>query len=580
MNCLLIDVGSTFIKYGVFDDTTQHIILEDKTAFPAPCVDDGKNFLVPACRIREKIASIFSATEKYYCKKAFFSVQMHGYLLRKPDNSFTDYVSWRDKSGDITDSRFQMIDFSKLGTSLKKNLPLAKLAFRNPEGELFTLGSYISWVLTGVNATHVTDACPTGFYFADTGLCNGHAGSMVMPQAHTSVKVIGRYRDIMIYTPIGDHQVSFLGSGAGEDKYLLNIGTATQISCIGDVSSENNCSGTGVFPGKYEARPYFDGGKRLCTVTGLIGGAELFLGGREDAFLGQVSQALEILPRKDEILLGGGGAQQIYSFLKEHIKCTLIQENIGMEGLKIVATENRDRIKVGTMLSEIAFPNFPIIAKNSGLDFIIIDNEHGYFDYSAIAALIMNANLINLEVIVRIGDNSRSHITKLADMGVKGFLLPMTNCREDIREVVKYAKYAPIGKRGVSTTRAHTLYNPPGLETYMKIANKEMKIYAQIETKNGVENIRDIPAEEGVDGIFIGPNDLSVDLDCFSDKALLLDCIRRIASAAEESDKPWGIITGDKELLALSRRLNVNNISCGSELNMLINGCKKIKEMV
>lgn len=512
-----------------------------------------------------------------------------------------------------------------MGTSLKCNLPFVKLVFRNEEGEFFTLGSYISWVLTGVNATHITDGCASGFYFADTGQSNGYSGNMKIPKLYSAVKVLGTYQDILIYTPIGDHQISFLGSGAGKDKCLVNIGTATQISCVeelrGDSTrysderdfyqngsdknySEESQDGQDSFLGKYEVRPYLYSDTKLHTITGLVGGAKLYRGEGEEAFFWQLIQAIKMLPPKKEILLGGGGASQIYGFIKErlewigrrevesdlqerntffcgkkkcnlwNIKCNLIKENIGMEGLKTVAVENR--IKVGTMLSEIAFPNFPIIAKNSGLDFIIIDNEHGAFDCSVMAALVMNANLLNQETIVRIGDNSRSHITKLADMGAKGFLLPMTNCREDMEMVVRYAKYSPIGKRGVSTTRAHTLYDPPGLEVYMKAANDEMKVYAQIETKSGVENIRDILAVEGMDGVFIGPNDLSVDIGCLADRTPLFAAVEKVAAAAQEAGKPWGIITADKELLAYSKRLGVNKISCGSELNMLINGCKQI----
>ena len=240
----------------------------------------------------------------------------------------------------------------------------------------------------------------------------------------------------------------------------------------------------------------------------------------------------------------------------------------------------QNRIKVGTMLTEIGFSNFPIIAKNNGLDFIIIDNEHGYFDYSDIAKLVVCAKLIDFETIVRIGNSSRGHITKLADIGVSGFLLPMTNCSEDIKEVVKYAKYAPLGKRGVSTTRAHTLYNPPPLTEYMKSANEKMKIFAQIETVSGVQNIDKILAVDGVDGILIGPNDLSVDMDCVSNKKVLEKTIKKIASAANEAKKPFGIITSDSELIELSILNNVSMISMGSELNMLINGCKKIREII
>ena len=192
----------------------------------------------------------------------------------------------------------------------------------------------------------------------------------------------------------------------------------------------------------------------------------------------------------------------------------------------------------------------------------------------------MNASLVSLPLIVRLPDNSRAVITKLADMGVGGFLLPMTNTKEDAEKLVRYAKYAPIGERGVSTTRAHTHYNPPPLLEYMEAANRRVKVYAQIETVEGVENVADILSLEGVDGVFIGPNDLSVSLGCIGKKEPVYECFEAVAKAAEAAGKPWGVITADKDLIACARRLSVDMISCGSELNMLINGCKKIKNEI
>ena len=571
MKCLFIDLGSTFIKYGVYDELSKEFIIQSKIPFPEPVVNEGDRFLVSTDEIRNKIFEIFQTVEDYGCKKTYISVQMHGYMLKSADGEFTDYVSWRDKSGDVSQDIFKDIDFNKMGTSLKNNLPLVKIYKKNIEGEFFTLGSYVSYILTGNNATHITDACASGYYLVDSGNVNEYTEGLIMPKVYKGVVPVGEYRGIKIYTPMGDHQVSFFGSDAKNDKYLVNIGTATQISCIHNKDYAD---------GEYEKRPFF-GDDLLYTISGLVGGDILHNKQGEDELLKQILEAIKKLPEKKEILFGGGGAFQVFEFFKQKlgaygIRCSISDNNIGMKGLEKMADQNK--VKSGTMLSEIRFANFPIIAKNSGLDFIILDNEHGCFDYSDISALVLTAKLIDMDVIVRIGDSSRAHITKLADMGVSAFLLPMTNCKEDIQQVVDYAKYTPVGKRGVSTTRAHTLYNPPKLTEYMKSANEKMKIYAQIETKMGVENIKSILGVDGVEGLFIGPNDLSVDMNCISDKGAVCDAIKIIAKAANEANKPFGIITGDIELIRCSLDNNASMISMGSELNMMINGCKKIKE--
>ena len=159
--------------------------------------------------------------------------------------------------------------------------------------------------------------------------------------------------------------------------------------------------------------------------------------------------------------------------------------------------------KAGIMISEISFSNMPVLMKNAGLDFFILDLEHGGFDYADVARIIMTARLCGVENIVRLPDNSRKDIIKLMDMGADGLLLPMTNNASEIREVVRYAKYPPTGERGISTMRAHTFYNPPPMTEYFSKANARTKIFAQIETREGVKNIISILSERGVEGCMI-----------------------------------------------------------------------------
>ena len=161
MKNLLIDIGSTFIKYCILNTKNGEISDEGNVPFPNPSIDDGTRYIVPKSDIKNAVLKIFDTAKE--CKNAFISVQMHGYVL-----SGGDYVSWRDKSGDIGSGAFAEIDFDALGTAKKVNLPLVKLAFKDIEGEFFTLGSYVSYVLTGINATHITDAAASGFFYRDT----------------------------------------------------------------------------------------------------------------------------------------------------------------------------------------------------------------------------------------------------------------------------------------------------------------------------------------------------------------------------------------------------------------------------
>jgi len=227
----------------------------------------------------------------------------------------------------------------------------------------------------------------------------------------------------------------------------------------------------------------------------------------------------------------------------------------------------------GVMISEAPFINIPVLFKNCGLDFIIIDTEHGGFDYSTLSGMIMNSRQCGLTVIVRLADNQRRDIIRMMDMGADGLLLPMTNCAEDISRVVEYAKYAPVGKRGISTMRAHTFYNPPGLKEYMKSANEKTLIFAQIETGAGVKAAAEILQVEGVSGVMIGPNDLACDLGCIGQDGPVMDVLEKVGAAARQFGKHCGVITARESLLRKAHECGMQWFSIGSELNMLKAGC-------
>lgn len=241
----------------------------------------------------------------------------------------------------------------------------------------------------------------------------------------------------------------------------------------------------------------------------------------------------------------------------------------------------KDSIYIGSMLSEIPFANIPVLFKSGGLDFFIIDAEHGGFDYAALSGLIMTSRLIGIKVIVRLPDNQRRDITRLMDMGADGLLLPMVNKKEDIEQVIKYAAYAPLGKRGISTTRGHTFYNPPDLSDYMKTANERIMVFAQIETKEGLHRLEEIIGVEGVSGVIVGPNDLSCDLNCIGNHPEpILSAIEKVAAAAKAQNKLSGIITTEKNYLCKAKISGMEMFCCGSELSLIKSGCNSIGRQI
>ncbi len=247
--------------------------------------------------------------------------------------------------------------------------------------------------------------------------------------------------------------------------------------------------------------------------------------------------------------------------------------------MKTMKQRMRDGEQVlGTMISEVACPNLARIFKTAGFDYLIVDCEHGYFDYSQLAAMVSVANGVDITVIVRIPTIDRGVITKVLDMGADGLLVPMVNTAAEAMQIVDYAKYPQLGHRGASTQRAHTNYDPPRLEEYFKTANERTIILAQIETRESLDNMEQIAAVEGIDAIVIGPNDLSIDLGVPGDFSApsMEKAVQAVAEAAGRLGKASGIITSNTAVIQKCRDTGMNVISCDSEVGMLLKMARSV----
>lgn len=235
---------------------------------------------------------------------------------------------------------------------------------------------------------------------------------------------------------------------------------------------------------------------------------------------------------------------------------------------------------LGTMISEIGWPNLIRMLQVGGMEYVIIDNEHGPFDLSQLAGMIAIGNGIGMTVLVRVPSIDRGYITKVLDMGADGFLVPMVNTREEAELLVSYAKYAPIGKRGISTNRAHTGYNPPPLKEYMEKANKRTILLVQIETAQAVANAEEIASVPGLDALIVGPSDLSSDLGDPGNLAspALREAVVKAVEAAKKHGISSGTVSSNADYLHFCREAGMNLFCMSSELGMVVSGAKNVRK--
>jgi 2-keto-3-deoxy-L-rhamnonate aldolase RhmA len=235
---------------------------------------------------------------------------------------------------------------------------------------------------------------------------------------------------------------------------------------------------------------------------------------------------------------------------------------------------------VGMILSEVRNPSVASMLATAGLDFFIVDMEHGSYDWETMAGLIAVARGAHIAPVVRIPEIRRETVLKPLDAGASCLLVPMVDHVAQAEEIVRHAKYAPQGGRGTALRRAHSHYRPGEPVGYMERANAETTIAIQIESRTALENVEALAAVPGVDVLFVGPFDLSISLglpgQTWSDE--LRDAYRRVARAAQAQDKAAGIHLTDVEKARSVRDEGFRMLSVSSDIDLLIDRAASIAE--
>lgn len=214
----------------------------------------------------------------------------------------------------------------------------------------------------------------------------------------------------------------------------------------------------------------------------------------------------------------------------------------------------------------------------AGLDFVILDNEHSPVEAETTAAMVRAAELRNVTPLARVREISRPAILKLLDVGVQGLIIPDVRGTEDVRRVVDYAKYAPVGRRGFCPSRKDGWGTDPqcGVLDTMAHFNQETLVIPQCETAEALSDIETIAAMDGVDGIFIGPFDLSISMSMPGDfeNPQFRAALARILSACRAAGKPCLIFAGDGAGAAVRFAQGYDAVAMGLDATLLITGVK------
>ena len=186
----------------------------------------------------------------------------------------------------------------------------------------------------------------------------------------------------------------------------------------------------------------------------------------------------------------------------------------------------------------------------SGFDWTWIDCEHGTGDYSELIGQVQAASIGNAPPVVRIAWNEAPRFKRVLDLGVVGVMVPYVNTANEAKQAAEAMRYPPEGIRGVAKFNRACGFGSD-FDEYFRKANSSLLTAVQIETGEGVNNAAEIAAIQGVDVLFIGPLDLSVNLGIAQqyEHPNFVEAMHKVAAACQHYGKAAGILVPNLDYL-------------------------------
>jgi 4-hydroxy-2-oxoheptanedioate aldolase len=156
----------------------------------------------------------------------------------------------------------------------------------------------------------------------------------------------------------------------------------------------------------------------------------------------------------------------------------------------------------------IGSPFVAEIMAAQGFDSVTVDMQHGALDYTDLLPMLQAMRASGATLFARVPWLDPAHVMKALDAGADGIICPMVNTAAEAAQLVSYMRYPPLGTRSFGPTRAAFAHGPD----YAARANSRVLAFAMIETAEGFANLDEIVATPGLDGIYVGPADLSLSL--------------------------------------------------------------------
>jgi len=216
------------------------------------------------------------------------------------------------------------------------------------------------------------------------------------------------------------------------------------------------------------------------------------------------------------------------------------------------------------------------IAGGAGFDWLLFDLEHGTSEYSDLLHQLQAVAAYPVASIVRVANIDAAGFKRVLDLGPQGLMVPNVQTRSEAEQIVRLVRVPPLGVRGAAQTTRASGYGR-GYQKYLDEVNDNICVAVQIESGLGVRNADVIASVDGVDALFVGPTDLSVDLGTEADRprGAFLEAVETIAAAAARHGKAAGVLVRDRTQAEDYAALGYTFIALGSDRGLIASGMQR-----
>jgi len=216
------------------------------------------------------------------------------------------------------------------------------------------------------------------------------------------------------------------------------------------------------------------------------------------------------------------------------------------------------------------------IARLVGYQLAVFDMEHGTLDEPALDRLIPFCNAIGLETFVRVGEAVQPRIQAALDIGATGVILPQIRDLAHARAASAYAKYPPRGMRGLGYSRTQS-YGAAS-DAFIAAENRDRQCYVMIETAGALVEVEAIAGLNCVDGLFVGPADLSLarGRGVFAARPDDMADMARVAAAAKAQNKAWAAAAGNPDYRREALARDPAFVTTADDLSALLVGFRQM----